>query len=68
MFAPSLVKGSSKNYFYKMLAERIEEEPSWNFNKYLISRYQKSTEHFSSGIQPLDCSLERLNVSLLDVK
>ena len=68
MLAPSSVKGSSKNAFYKMLAERTGEEPSWNFNKYLISKDHKSIEHFSSGIQPLDSSLERLIVSSLNVK
>ena len=68
MLAPSSVKGSSKNAFYKMLAERTGEEPSWNFNKYLISKDHKSIEHFSSGIQPLNSSLERLIVSSLNVK
>lgn len=51
-----------------MLTERTEEDPIWNLNKHLISRDHKSIEHFSSGIQPLDSSLERHNVSSLNVK
>ena len=51
-----------------MLAERVEEEPSWNFHKYLISKDHKSIEPFSSGIEPLDSTLERHNVSSLSVK
>jgi glutathione peroxidase len=68
MLAPSSVTGSTKNDFYKILAERTGEEPSWNFNKYLISKDHESIKHFSSSTAPLNGSLEQLIVELLNVQ
>jgi glutathione peroxidase len=68
MLAPSSVKGSTKNDFYKILVERTGEEPSWNFNKYLISKNHESIKHFSSSTAPLNGSLEQLIVRLLRVE
>jgi glutathione peroxidase len=68
MLAPSSVKGSTKNDFYKILAERTGEEPSWNFNKYLISKDHASIKHFSSSTTPLNGSLEQLIVQSLSAQ
>ena len=65
MVATSPVKGSSQNAFYKQLIEKTGKEPSWNFNKYLISKDQQSIVHFDSSSQPLNSSLEELIVQSL---
>jgi glutathione peroxidase len=65
MVSPSSIKGSAKNDFYKVLTERAGKEPSWNFNKYLVSSDTKSIEHFGSNINPLNSTLEQRIVKSL---
>jgi glutathione peroxidase len=68
MLAPSSVKGSTKNDFYKILAERTGKEPSWNFNKYLVSKDHQTIEYFSSSTRPLNSPLEQLIIRALTIK
>jgi glutathione peroxidase len=68
MLAPSSVKGSTKNSFYKLLAERTGKEPNWNFNKYLISADLQAIEHFDSNTKPLNSSLEQLIAKSLNIQ
>ncbi|CCK74717.1 MAG: glutathione peroxidase [Oleispira antarctica] len=65
MVATSPVKGPSQNAFYKELTEKAGKEPSWNFNKYLISKDQQSIVHFGSSTKPLNSSLEELIIQSL---
>jgi glutathione peroxidase len=44
------VKGSEANAVFKELA-RQTREPSWNFNKYLVSADGK-VQHFGSRVAP----------------
>jgi glutathione peroxidase len=67
MVSPSSIKGSAKNDFYKILTERAGKEPSWNFNKYLVSSDTKSIEHFGSNINPLNSTLEQRIVKSLNL-
>lgn len=53
MLEPSSVKGEGANKVFKSLRERTGEQPSWNFNKYLISADGKTTKHFSSSVKPM---------------
>lgn len=57
MLEPSSVKGESANKVFKSLSERTDEQPNWNFNKYLISADGKTTKHFSSGVKPMSDEL-----------
>ena len=52
MIAPSSVKGEAANPVFRELA-RQTQEPSWNFNKYLVDREGKVT-HFGSNTKPDD--------------
>lgn len=65
MVAPSSVTGAAKNDFYKILTERAGKQPSWNFNKYLVSKDTKSIEHVDSNVSPLNGALEQRIVQLL---
>jgi len=68
MLSPSSVKGSAKNSFYKVLADRTGKEPNWNFNKYLISADHQSIEHFGSNTKPLNSPLEQLIAKSLNIQ
>ncbi len=63
MIAPSHVKGDDANPVFRELA-RQTEEPSWNFNKYLVDRDGKVT-HFGSRTAPDDKALTAAIESVL---
>lgn len=65
MVSTSAVTGENKNAFFQALTEKAGKEPSWNFNKYLISKDMKNIKHFESSIEPLNSSLEDLIVTYL---
>ena len=52
MLATSKVRGKKANPFYKKLIEESGYSPSWNFNKYLISRDGNVVSTFGSKVKP----------------
>jgi len=54
MLEPSNVKGGNANELFKKLAQKTGEQPSWNFNKYLISADGNQVKHFPSSVAPND--------------
>ena len=51
MLSTSPVRGPSANAVFKELNRRTVE-PSWNFNKYLVSADGTSVQHFDSTVTP----------------
>ena len=51
MLAATPVRGASANPVFSEL-DRRTTEPSWNFNKYLVSADGKSIQHFDSNVTP----------------
>ncbi len=52
MFATSKVRGKKANPFYKKLIAQSGYSPSWNFNKYLISRDGSVVQTYGSKVKP----------------
>ena len=52
MFATSKVRGNKANPIYKKLIKESGVSPSWNFNKYLLSRSGDVVSTFGSGVKP----------------
>ena len=64
MFAKIHVKGRKQHPLYTWLSDSTmngwnHENPSWNFNKYLLDEKGKLLEKFGSGIEPLDTLITR---------
>ena len=58
MFEKVTVKGANKTPLYRWLSDKSqngwnEQEPKWNFCKYLISETGELKEFFGSGVKPL---------------
>ncbi len=54
MFSTSAVRGDDANPVFKALIAKTGEKPSWNFNKYLVSKGEQSVQHFGSKVSPMD--------------
>ena len=52
MFATSKVRGSKATPLYKKLIAQTGKSPTWNFNKYLISREGVVVSTFGSQVKP----------------
>lgn len=64
MVAPSYVKGQRANPVFREI-NRQSEEPSWNFNKYLINSRGEVIRHFGSRVEPGDKELKQAIETLL---
>lgn len=64
MFSTTSVRGDKANPVFKALIKKSGESPSWNFNKYLVSKDEQQVVHFGSRTSPTDpkfiAELERL--------
>ncbi len=56
MFKTSPVRGDDANPVFKALIAKTGEKPSWNFNKYLVSKDEQQVQHFGSKVGPLDAN------------
>ena len=52
MFAKTEVAGPKKNALYSQLTKATQQEPKWNFNKYLIDRRGNVVAHYPSQVEP----------------
>lgn len=52
MLETSHVTGDNANQLFRQLEQRTGKQPSWNFNKYLISADGSKVEHFPSNTAP----------------
>ncbi|GHA21826.1 glutathione peroxidase [Arenicella chitinivorans] len=52
MLEPSVVTGKEANAVFALLAQKTGQQPSWNFNKYLVSANGQSVTHFGSRTKP----------------
>lgn len=64
MLAPSSVTGRAANPVFQELGRR-PSEPSWNFNKYLVSADGKVIRHFDSRVKPESAELQQAIEQLL---
>ena len=65
MLAPSVVTGTGANPVFRELNGRAGE-PSWNFNKYLVSGDGKTVQRFDSSVTPDAPELTRAVEKLLN--
>lgn len=52
MFATSKVRGKNAHPFYKKLRKESGVQPSWNFNKYLISKDGSIVSTYGKNVEP----------------
>ncbi|WP_423187127.1 glutathione peroxidase [Alishewanella sp. d11] len=54
MFSTTSVRGEKANPVFKALIAKTGESPSWNFNKYIVSKDEQQVVHFGSRTSPDD--------------
>ena len=64
MLAPSAVTGKDANPVFQEL-DRRTQEPTWNFNKYLVDANGKVVQHFDSRVRPDSAELQQAIEKLL---
>lgn len=64
MMAPIKVKGEDAHPLFKTLAEK-SEAPSWNFNKFVVSKDGESVTHFGSMKSPKSKAIKKAIKSVL---
>ena len=52
MLKTSSVRGENAHPFYKSLSVASGTSPTWNFNKYLVSKNGIDVKYYSSGVRP----------------
>ena len=52
MLAPLSVKGATANPVFRELIKQSGHEPTWNFNKYLVSPQGEVTAYYDSDVTP----------------
>jgi glutathione peroxidase len=57
MFATGPVRGADAQPFFRQLAQATGQQPSWNFNKYLVGRDGKALAHFGSMTGPTSATI-----------
>jgi glutathione peroxidase len=57
MFATGPVRGADAQPIFRQLAQATGQQPSWNFNKYLVGRDGKAIAHFGSMTGPTSSSI-----------
>jgi glutathione peroxidase len=57
MFATGPVRGADAQPIFRQLAQATGQQPSWNFNKYLVGRDGKPIAHFGSMTGPTSSSI-----------
>ncbi len=55
-FLPEQCGATDANPIFKALIAKTGEKPSWNFNKYLVSKDEQTVQHFGSKVSPMDAS------------
>jgi glutathione peroxidase len=65
MFATAKVTGKKAHPFYKKLKAQSGVSPTWNFNKFLISREGQVTDTFDKNVEPNSLELLSRIESLL---
>ena len=65
MFATAKVTGKQAHPFYKKLKAQSGVSPTWNFNKFLISREGEVTDTFDKNVEPNSLELLSRIESLL---
>jgi glutathione peroxidase len=60
--------GPQTNVLYTELAKATGKTPSWNFNKYLITRDGKAVTHYGSNVTPQSVTLVSAVEKALAVK
>jgi glutathione peroxidase len=67
MLTTSSVTGGNANPVFKKLAQQTGEEPSWNFNKYVVGKDGKAIKAFPSRELPIGGELEKTVIEALGI-
>ncbi|MBS3804158.1 MAG: glutathione peroxidase [Oleiphilaceae bacterium] len=65
MIAPQRVRGDDAHPLFRTLTEMSGQQPTWNFNKYLVDQVSGRVWHFPSHVKPGDPAIRERIEALL---